>query len=185
MALHPGMKKKLQSDWDVKSHIYLKGCDARLSGTQYTNISTRLPSIYRMWQALRLWLMMILLWGLSRWQSTAPNQLLISSFYLHTNTCALVLFIFLITWSAPTLTFLCFFPTPVLFRSLFFFFVSDQCRLFLDWAPNAALWCIIQREYYNEIYRLSYVISHQSDLSFSWGLSYTLKFSKQAILVLF
>lgn len=33
MALHPGMKKKLQSDRDVKSHIYLKGCDARLSGT--------------------------------------------------------------------------------------------------------------------------------------------------------
>lgn len=132
MALHP-WKDTSSSQTEMLNPTFIWKA-ATLVSQVHTNISTRLPSIYRMWQALRLCLMMILLWGLSRWRSTAPNQLLISSSYLHISTCAVVLFVFLIPRSAPTLTFLCFFPTPTYCSipclSLFLFlFVSDQSRL--------------------------------------------------------
>lgn len=43
----------------------------------HAGISTRLPSIYRVWQALRRGLMMTLSWGLSRWHGSTPSLSLI------------------------------------------------------------------------------------------------------------
>ncbi len=84
-----------------------KNCNVHFSGI-HTGISTRLPSIYRVWQVLRRWHMMTLLWGLSRWQSTTPNLSLICTRCIHTNACTHVLFIVFLTQSPEahhTLTF--------------------------------------------------------------------------------
>lgn len=75
-----------------------KDCDVHLSGI-HTGISTRLPSIYCVWQVLRDWLMMTSL-GPSRWQSTTPNLSLICNPYIHTHT-HLHRLPHPIIWSAP------------------------------------------------------------------------------------
>lgn len=186
MDLHPGMKgEKLQPDWDVKSHNYLKGCDAHLSGT-HTNISTRLPSIYRVWQVLRHWLMMLLLWGLSRWQSTTPNQFLIVSSYLHTNTCALELFVFLIIWSAPH------FPTQC-YALLSVFSLSFQTHVGCHAVPRFGSWCYFMMHKSEGVLKLSLYILFICICNFpsEWFViqlrieTCTLKFSIQAALTFF
>lgn len=79
-----------------------KVCNVHFSGI-HTGISTRLPSIYRVWQVLRRWLMMTLFWGLSRWQSMTPNLSLICTPCIHTTTCTHILFIVFLTQSSEIL----------------------------------------------------------------------------------
>lgn len=89
-----------------------KDCNVHFSGT-HAGISTRLPSIYRVWQVLRRWLMMTLLRGLSRWQSMTPNLSLICTPYIHTNACTHVLFIAFLTQSSEVHHALTFCPQMV------------------------------------------------------------------------
>lgn len=82
----------------------------------HTGISSWLPSIYPVWQVLRCWLMMTLLRGLSRWQSTAANLSLIYTPHVHTNACTHSLYLHHLQYT----TF-----------SLFFFFPLKCCLLLL------------------------------------------------------
>lgn len=102
MDLHAGMQMEEPPAAAAKlqTPTLMRECNGIHKG-----ISTRLPSIYRLWH----WLMIKMLWGLNSRQTTTPNQLFICSPCTHTNSCALIPFVFLIPKSSKVQQTLIFF----------------------------------------------------------------------------